>query len=89
MTIVRSTILYWTNITLSKMADFGNWARKPETKARENCVGTIHKTVSECGQNPIQFVDEKYRISAEVFSMKARALQLVCLAQTESIGARK
>ena len=50
VTIVNTTILYWTNITLSKMADFDKWVRKPETKARlasakKNCVGTIHKTV--------------------------------------------
>ena len=39
------------------MTDFENWARKPETKARlalskKKCVGTIHKTVPERGQNP-------------------------------------
>ena len=34
MTIVTTTILYRTNIILSKMAGFDEWARKPETKAK-------------------------------------------------------
>ena len=35
VTIVITTILYWTDITLSKMTSkFDQWARRPETKAK-------------------------------------------------------
>ena len=79
MTIVSTTILYWTNITLSKMAgyssDYDKWARKPETKTRLALAkkNPWEQFTKQC-PNPdktkfyIQTsVDEKYKISAEVF----------------------
>ena len=76
VTIVKTTILYWTNITVSKMvSDFVTWTRKPETKAR---LDTAKKNAWQKFTNKFpnadknQFftqvgVDEKYRITAEVF----------------------
>ena len=52
------------------MADFDKWIRKPETCfGKEKCVGTIHKCPNaDKPQFYVQTsVDEKYRISAEVF----------------------
>ena len=75
MTIVRTTILYWTNITLSKMADFDEWARKPETKAKlalakKNAWEQLTKQFPNADKTQFYVqtsVYEKYRISAEVF----------------------
>ena len=75
MTIVRTTILYWTNITLSKMADFDKWARKPETKAKlalakKNAWAQFTKQFLNADKTHFcvqTSVDEKYKISAEVF----------------------
>ena len=57
------------------MADFENWARKPETKARlasanKNAWEQFTKQFPNADKNQFQVqtsVDEKYRISAEVF----------------------
>ena len=75
MTIVRTTILYWTNITLSKMADFDKWVRKPETKvklalAKKNAWEQFTKHFPNTDKTQFYAqtsVDEKYRIRAEVF----------------------
>ena len=79
------------------MADFDKWVRKPETKARlasakKNAWGQFINQFPNADKNQFYAetrVDEKYRIAQKCFSMKARALQSACLAQTESIGARK
>ena len=64
---------------MSKMAgyssDFGNWVRKPETKARialakKNAWGQFTKQFPNADKTQFYVqtnVDEKYRISAEVF----------------------
>ena len=57
------------------MSDFENWARKPETKARlasakKNAWEQFTKQFPNADKNQFQVetsVDEKYRISAEVF----------------------
>ena len=57
------------------MTDFENWARKPETKARlatakKNAWEKFTKQFPNADKNQFQVqtsVDEKYRISAEVF----------------------
>ena len=75
VTIVNTTILYWTNITLSKMTDFDKWVRKPETKARlasakKNAWEKFTKQFPNADKTQFYAetrVDEKYRISAEVF----------------------
>ena len=78
-------------------SDFDKWARKPEMKARlalakKNAREQFTKQFPNADKTQFYVqtsVDEKYKISAEVFSMKARALHLACLAQTKSIGAKK
>ena len=79
MTIVSTTIIYWTNIALSKMAgyssDFDKWYQKPETKAqlalaKKNAWEQFTKKLPNAHKD--QFfvqtsVDEKCKISAEVF----------------------
>ena len=75
VTIVKTTILYWTNITLSKMTDFDKWVRKPETKARlasakKNSWEQFTKQFPNADKNQFKVetsVDEKYKISVEVF----------------------
>ena len=75
VTIVSTTILYWTNITLSKMASFDKWYQKPETKAqlasaKKNAWEQITKQFPNADKDRFfvqESVAEKYRISAEVF----------------------
>ena len=75
VTIVSTTILYWTNITLSKVDDFDKWEREPETKVKlasgkKNAWEQFTKQFPKADKT--QFfaqtsVDENYKISAEVF----------------------
>ena len=76
VTIVKTTILYWTNITLSKMvSDFDNWARKPEMKARlalakKNAWEQYTRQFPNADKTQFNVetsIDENYTISAEVF----------------------
>ena len=79
VTIVSTTILYWTSITLSKMvgysSKFDEWARKPETKAKlvsakknEWAQFTKKSPNADKDQFYVQTnVDENFKISAEVF----------------------
>ena len=80
------------------MADFDKWVRKPETKAKlalakKNAWEQFTKQLPNADKTQFYVqtnVDEKVQNKRRsVFSMKARALQLACLAQKESIGARK
>ena len=75
-TIVITTILYWTDITLSKMASkFDQWASKPETKAKlssaqKNAWAKFTKKFPNADKDKFTVqtnVDENYNISAEVF----------------------
>ena len=94
---MSTTILYWTNITPSKMTDFDKWYQKPETKAqlalaKKNAWEQFTKQFPNADKD--QFfvqtsIDKKNKISTEVFFKKARSLHQACLVQTESIGARK
>ena len=79
VTIVITTILYWTNITLSKMAGysskFDEWARKPETKAKlasakKNPWAQFTKKFPNADKDQFYVqtnLDENFKISAEVF----------------------
>ena len=75
VTIVSTTILYWTNITLSKMAAFDKWYQKPEIKAKlastkKNAWEQFTKQFANADKDQFfvqESVDEKYKISAEVF----------------------
>ena len=79
------------------MATFDKWYQKPETKAqlasaKKNAWDQFTKQFPNVDKD--QFfvqtsVDEKYKITAEVFSEKARSIHPACLDQTESIGAKK
>ena len=76
---------------------FNQWYQKPGTKAqlasaKKNAWEQFAKQFPNADKE--QFfvqtsVDEKYKISAEVYSKKARTHHPACLAQIESIGARK
>ena len=75
MTIVITTIIYWTNISPSKMTTFDKWARKHETKAqiasaKKNAWEQFTKQFPNADKD--QFfvqtsVDEKNKISTDVF----------------------
>ena len=79
VTIVSTTIIYWTNITLSKMAGysskFDEWARRPETKAKlasakKNAWAQFTKQFPKADKDQFYVqtnVDENFKISAEVF----------------------
>ena len=76
---------------------FDEWAQRPDTKAKldsakKNAWAQFTKQFPNADKDKFNVqtsVDENFKISAEVFSMKARTLQLAFLAQTESIGASK
>ena len=77
VTIVSTTILYWTNIALSKMAGysskFDEWARKPETKAKlasakKNAWAQLKKQFPNADEDQFYVqtnVDENFKISAD------------------------
>ena len=79
VTIVSTTILYWTNITPSKMAGysskFDEWARRPETKAKlasakKNPWAQFTKKFPNADKDQFYVqtnLDENFKISAEVF----------------------
>ena len=79
VTIVSTTILYWTNITLSKMtgysSKFDEWARRPEAKAKlasakKNAWEQFTKQFPNADKDQFYVqtnVDENFKISAEVF----------------------
>ena len=76
VTIVITTILYWTDITLSKMTSkFDQWAQRPATKAKlasaqKNAWAQFTKQFPNADQDKFNVqtnVDENYNISAEVF----------------------
>ena len=76
MTIVITTILYWTNIPLSKKwPPLIKWYQKPETKAqlasaKKNAWERFTKQFPNADKDQFfvqESVDEKYKISAEVF----------------------
>ena len=79
------------------MSKFDEWARRPDTKAKlalakKNAWAQFTKQFPNPDKDQFYVqtnVDENFKISAEVFFKKARALQSACLAQTESIGASK
>ena len=78
VTIVSTTILYWTDITLSKMAGysskFDEWARRPDTKtklalAKKNAWAQFTKQFPNADKDKFYVqtsVDEHFKISAEV-----------------------
>ena len=76
VTIVSTTILFWTNITLSKMASkFDEWARRPDTKAKldlakKNAWAQFTRQFQNADKDQFYVqpsVDENFKISAEVF----------------------
>ena len=79
------------------MTTFDKWYQKPETKAqlasaKKNAWDQFTKQFPNANKD--QFfvqtsVDEKYRISAEVFFKESAEFGSACLDQTESIGTKK
>ena len=79
------------------MADFDEWARKPETKAKlalakKNAWEQFTKQFPNADKTRFYVqtsVDEKYKISAEVFFNESTGNSVSVFGQTESIGVRK
>ena len=79
------------------MTKFDEWARRPDTKAKlasakKNAWAQFTKHFPNAGKDNSVFKQalmETSKLVQKCFSMKARALQLACLAQTEIIGASK
>ena len=81
VTIVKTTIIYWTNIALSKISggyyskEFDDWIQKPETKAKlalaqKNAWDQLTKQFPNADKTKFKIqtsVDDNYNISAEVF----------------------
>ena len=76
---------------------FNKWYQKHETKAqlasaKKNAWEQFTKQFPNADKDQFYVqtsVDEKYKISAEVFSEKGSSIHPACLDQTESIGAKK
>ena len=75
MTIVSTTIIYWTNIPLTKITAFDEWARRPDTKAKlalakKNAWTQFTKQFPNADKDQFyvqESADENFKISAEVF----------------------
>ena len=98
VTIVITTILYWTDITLSKMAsNFDEWARRPDTKAKlasakKNAWAQFTKQFPNADKEQFTVetrVDENFKISAEVFLNESAGTSVSVFGSEKSIGASK
>ena len=77
---------------------FDEWARRPDTKAKLDSANKKPLRHNSQNSSPTQTkinsmlkqaLKETSKLAQKCFSMKALALQLAFLAQTESIGASK